>query len=265
MGRVALLASVLLLACEGTRVAVREHNSAQALQKNAARQRQMIVLMYDGNCATTKAFQPWLFALAQFMPHLLISRVDVSRENGMLKSVFQLSKTPQIKAFIRDNPKGKKIINYKGQLEFESLLGWLQAIHNGVSHPLSEFGVEPPESTALRGTVRGGDVDPMGHLPESVRAMATTMARENRLQRLLKEQGGGRLEHYNNKVSRRFVEIMKSEDIDRTDKFGVQDANRRARDEVREEVLDSAPQHIRDEVEGDVRLGDVAAKQAEAL
>jgi len=244
---------------------VRELNGAEALQIATQRQRRLVVLMYDGECAVVKAFQPWLFALAQMVPNLPITRVDVSRQSGMLKSVFQLAKTPQVKAIMRDNPKGEKVINYKGPMEFEALLEWLQAVYKEVPHKLSEFGVEPPEApegSGKRGRA-GSSGDPMGHLPESVRGFATTMVRENRLQRKLAEQGGGRLDAYNAKVTRRYQEILRSEETTLDDKYAIQEANRRARDEVHEEILAQAPEHIRDEVMGDVRMGDIAESQKE--
>ena len=55
---------------------------------------------------------------------------------------------------------------------------------------------------------------------------------------------------------------MKEEGTDLSDKFGVQEANRRARDQVREEILESAPEHIREEVESDVSMGDLAGQSA---
>ena len=98
----------------------------------------------------------------------------------------------------------------------------------------------------------------MGQLPESVRLMAQTMVRETRLQRILKQHGGGRAEHYDAMVATKYRELIEEEKTDLGDKFAVQEVNRRARDAVRTELMVDAPLHIREEVEADVSLGDAA-------
>ena len=87
--------------------------------------------------------------------------------------------------------------------------------------------------------------------------MAETMVRETRLQRILTERGGGRAEHYNRLVQERFAKIVGDEETDMEDKFAVQEANRRARNEVQEELLKDAPANIRAEVRAAVNLGDM--------
>ena len=69
-------------------------------------------------------------------------------------------------------------------------------------------------------------------LPPSVRAMAETMVREQRLQRILRDRGGGFAEKYEQLVSERYAAIMSEERLNADDKFVVQEANRRARDAV---------------------------------
>ena len=92
----------------------------------------------------------------------------------------------------------------------------------------------------------------------------TTMVRESRLQRILTKQGGGRVEMYDSMVAQRYMKLMKEESLDLSDKFGVQEVNRRARNEVREELLATAPEHIREEVEAEVSMGDMAAQASPA-
>ena len=84
------------------------------------------------------------------------------------------------------------------------------------------------------------------------------MVRETRLQKLLKERGGGRYEQYTEMVAQRYNSIIAAEHTDTDDKFEVQEANRRARDQVREELLAEAPDYIKAEIEGEINMGDSA-------
>lgn len=229
------------------------------LQAFAARHRKALVLMYEGSCTMTMAFQPWIFALAQMLPTIAMAQLDVSSDNGeMIKSVFNLTKFPQIKLFAKDKSKGERVIDYQGPLEFDSLYDWSTAVRAGQDHELSSFGTEPAEGPAAGGGDGSSPVNAFAKLPPEVRNMATTMVREGRLQKILKQQGGGRIEAYDQKVSQRYKQIMKDERTALSDKFGVQEANRRARDEVREELLASAPDHIREEIESEITMGDIA-------
>ena len=238
--------------------------SPNTLQAFATRRRRAMVLMYEKSCAATQGFQPWLFALAQMFPSMAVGQLDVTDEGGeAITSVFNVTKLPQIKVFARDNPKGQRVVNYEGELEFDSLYNWTQAVQTGQDHELSSFGPEPAESPMAPSNSNSGSTgNAFANLPPEVRKMATTMVRESRLQKLLKQQGGGRLERYDRMVSQRYRQIMKEEGTDLSDKFGVQEANRRARDQVREEILESAPEHIREEVESDVSMGDLAGQSA---
>ena len=249
----------------GLRARVRTMD-AEMLQMAVGRHRRFIVWMHDGADAATKAFQPWLYAIANLVPHLPFGTIDLSQGRGAeVAEAFKVqSRLPQIKLFVRDNPKGKRILDYTGPLEFDELFSWLQTVLNGQDHELSAYGVEPeggPEPVTPAdggrnpGGARGGA---MGQLPESVRLMAQTMVRETRLQRILKQHGGGRAEHYDAMVATKYRELIEEEKTDLGDKFAVQEVNRRARDAVRTELMVDAPLHIREEVEADVSLGDAA-------
>ena len=247
----------------GMRARVRKLD-AETLQHSVTKFRRFFVLMHDGADDATRAFQPWLYAIANLMPHLPIGTIDLSKGRGSeVAEAFEVGNgLPVVKLFVRDNPKGKRIVDYKGPLDFDKLLGWVRAAINDEDHELSAYGVEPvaseppPKAAAAGGGGPGGG--PMGMLPESVRAMARTMVRETRLQRILKQQGGGRVEQYDAMVSAKYRELIESEGTDLGDKFAVQEANRRARDAVREQLMADAPLHVREEVEAEVNLGDAA-------
>ena len=231
--------------------------TASTLTPTVSHFERMIVLMHQSKCEATKSFQPWLHAVANLVPGIQIGQIDIGAARS-IATAFKVSEKrpgPAIKLFLRDNPKGKRIVDYKGPLEFDALLDWCKAVAAGRSHSLSAYGAEPPEPSAS--AQPGGKASGMSKLPEGVRSMAETMVRETRLQRILTERGGGRAEHYNRLVQERFAKIVGDEETDMEDKFAVQEANRRARNEVQEELLKDAPANIRAEVRAAVNLGDM--------
>ena len=226
------------------------------LAPTVSRHKRMVIIMHDGASPALFKFQPWLFALTTLLPRLPIGKMDVSGEGKGVGAAFKVSGSPAIKMFLRDNPSGKRIVDYSGPLEFDALLSWCRAAAADKDHEHSAPGFEPPEhakAQSKKGTNK------LQQLPPSVRAMAETMVREQRLQRILRERGGGMGDKYEDLVSARYQQIVADEGTDTNDKFASQEANRRARDLVRAELLQSAPADVREEVEEDVHLGDAAS------
>lgn len=259
----------------GSRARVRKL-TPDSLQHAVVKHRRCVVLMYGSGEAArvARGFQPWLYAIANMIPHVPVGTIDVSDDGASdVAEAFKVDADamPQVKLLVRDNPKGKRVIDYRGPLNFESLLNWAHAAINLEEHELSAYGSEPENaqhalmgddaksgSNGGGGAGRAGILGAMGKLPESVRAMAQTMVRETRLQRILKQQGGGRVEQYDAMVGERYRALIEEEQTDLGDKYQVQEANRRARDAVREELMKDAPLHIKEEIEADVSLGDAA-------
>jgi len=225
------------------------------------------VFMYEGACPESAKFRPWLYAMSQLMPRLAFGRIDVSGPGGPVAATFKVlphSGSPAIKMFQRDNPEGKRIIDYRGPLEFDAMADWCRAVVAGREHSHSQEGYEPPEHAAAaaaskEASKKGNALD---KLPDSVRAMAETMVREQRLQRVLKQRGGGMAEKYENLVSERYQQIVSEEGTNVDEKFASQEANRRARDEVRNQLLSTAPADVREEIEREVHLGKQDAQAA---
>ena len=266
-----LLASSLLGSTASTADVYELH--PQKLQSFASRHAKVMVLLHEGSCAATAAFQPWLYALAQMMPNLPMATLDVTRADGAaLTAAFNVTEFPQIKVLAWHNPEGERVIDYRGPLEFEALHEWADTVKAGKAHELSAFATEPPSSdqpadassSAAAAAERKKKGNVFDTLPLEVKSMATTMVRESRLQRILTRQGGGRVEMYDSMVAQRYMKLMKEESLDVSDKFGVQEVNRRARNEVRAELLATAPEHIREEVEAEVSMGDMAAHGSRA-
>ena len=240
------------------------------------RHRRIVVLMYRGKkCKASRLFQPWLFALAHRLPGVQFARVDATEGEGSIADAFGVTSSPTIKAFQRTKPKGERVTDYTGPVDFDSLLEWGEAIADDKVHRYSAVGIEPG------GGGGGGDGDSDGDgsrdagdgtaagdppptaarakgMPESVRRMAETMVREKRLQRLLAARGAEASEAYSRRVTARYEELAAAAGVDpqRTaDQFSVQELNRRARDLVRDEVLAEAPDEVRREVLAEVNVG----------
>ena len=248
------------------------------------RHRRIVVLMYRGKkCKASRLFQPWLFALAHRLPGVQFARVDATEGEGSIADAFGVTSSPTIKAFQRTKPKGERVTDYTGPVDFDSLLEWGEAIADDKVHRYSAVGIEPGSSgggddggggggggdggggdgsrDAGDGTA-AGDPPPTAArakgMPESVRRMAETMVREKRLQRLLAARGAEASEAYSRRVTARYEELAAAAGVDpqrTTDQFSVQELNRRARDLVRDEVLAEAPDEVRREVLAEVNVG----------
>lgn len=227
------------------------------MAKAVSRHKRIVVFMYDGACPASAKFQPWLFAMSQLMPRLAFARIDVSGPGHPVAATFQVSSSPAIKMFQRESQAGERVIDYQGPLKFDDLVEWCRTLVAGKKHAHSTAGFEPPEHAAAARAAkdRSEKSNALNGLPASVRAMAETMVREQRLQRVLKQRGNGMTEKYEDLVSTRYQQLVADEGIDVNDKFASQEANRRARDSVRDELLDSAPADIREEIEREVHLG----------
>lgn len=241
-----------------------ELDGAFDLNKVVLSHRRSVMLMHSGETAELKAFEPWLYAIVKMLPRLPFGRIDLSGPNENLARAFGVGKVtlgggarraPAIKGFFRDNGMGKRIIDYTGPLEFDALFSWFKSVQqNETEHRFSAPATEPPEMAAAGPKPKNA----MAGLPDSVRLMAETMVREQRMQRVLKQQGRGMLEQYEQAVRERYNWFIKQDGFDADDKFAVQEANRKARETVRQELLESAPFEIREEIEEDVALGEAA-------
>ena len=108
------------------------------------RHRRIVVLMYRGKkCKASRLFQPWLFALAHRLPGVQFARVDATEGEGSIADAFGVTSSPTIKAFQRTKPKGERVTDYTGPVDFDSLLEWGEAIADDKVHRYSAVGIEP--------------------------------------------------------------------------------------------------------------------------
>lgn len=256
----AFIASVLMLpiSCQ---VAVLDVDGA-GLQRTVGRSKRTVALLYDGAaCLATHHFQPWLFAIAQRLPGLTFVRVDISNTTGSpgIAHSFRVDAekpSPRIKAFMRDAETGGRVIDFTGALEFDPLLSWGTAMRDSLPHELSAPGYEPPidEDSRQREIEERRKKNAMSNLPDNVRNMADTMVKEGRLKRALEEIG--MYEAYESEVSKVFKAILSENKLSEgSEAFKTQEANRLARNLVREKILKNAPAHIKDMIDQEVTLG----------
>lgn len=104
-----------------------------SMRETVNRFSRMVVLMHDGTAAI-KAFQPWLYALAQKVPQLRFARINVAGEARVVAETFKVFALPAIKIFQRDLEAGKRVVDYAGPLEFDPLLEWCEAMVAGCAH-----------------------------------------------------------------------------------------------------------------------------------
>ncbi len=256
--RLALLAA----AAANKRLTVTDMDSG-GLREAVSRFPQVVVLMHNGS-AEVQAFQPWLYALAQAVPKLRFTRIHVGGEARAVRNAFRVATLPSVKIFQRDHEAGKRISDYTGPpLDFDEMLEWCEAVAAGREHRHSQPAYEPPikqdgeggpTAAAPRAGSSGGSKK-KGGVPDSVRLMSETMVKETRLMRILEQQGPEATRRYQGRLSYLFQKILDDEGITQEESFKVQDANRRARDQTREEFMTGAPEDLIQEVERPVLLG----------
>lgn len=257
------LAAVLMTqACCGL---VHDHDFA-SLQDAVGRQPRIMLVLHDGECQPTHELTPWLYAMSERLPDLHMARVDLSNTTGS-PSVAQLLNvdvergSPQVKALVREAPPGSRVVDYVGPLSFNPLLKWATAVLHGTDNEHATPGYEPPvdEGKIARERERREKANRMSTLPKGVRQMAETMIKETRLKQVLDR--AGKLDDYEADVAVAFKKLVAENSIEAgADSFKTQEANRIARDIVRERLLKTAPEYIRERVNADVNLGDGNAR-----
>ena len=96
--------------------------------------------------------------------------------------------------------------------------------------------------------------EPEGGANAGDAALGRTAQLRLRGQRGLRQRGAA-VHPYQGRVSHLYRQILQDEGIQRDEAFKVQDANRRARDQARHEMLTGAPEDLVQEVERPVALG----------
>ena len=207
----------------------------------------MIVLMHQSKCEATKSFQPWLHAVANLVPGIQIGQIDIGAARS-IATVFKGNDPAAIKPSSRQ-PKGQADRGLQRAARIRCAAGLVQGSRRAVAS-LSAYGAEREPSASAAGgkasgmsrllEVRHGGDDGSG---DATAAHPDGARRWPRGHYIL--------------VQERFAKIVGDEETDMEDKFAVQEANRRARNEVQEELLKDAPANIRAEVRAAVNLGDM--------
>ena len=139
-----------------------------SMRETVNRFSRMVVLMHDGSAAV-KAFQPWLYALAQAMPQLRFARIDVAGEARIVADTFGVTALPAIKIFQRDLEAGKRVVDYTGPLEFDPLLEWCEAMVAGCACAIGGLSCSLLLGSILNTVHRSGDPQARSHsLPAGV-------------------------------------------------------------------------------------------------
>jgi hypothetical protein len=117
----------------------------------------VVILMHAGPCQRADEFAPRLAEIADRVPSMAYGRIDVNAEPKMAvpSSGGVLEGAPALKAFFRNAPPGKRVLEYSGPPTSEAVLEWVSAIDKwDGSHQIPEGfevgGNEPSASSQKR-------------------------------------------------------------------------------------------------------------------
>lgn len=90
----------------------------------------VILLLHMEGCPRAEEFTPKLQAIADLVPNVAFGRADVDKVPNLNAhaAVKALVGMPQLKAYFRNAPPGKRVLVYQGQATQEAVLAWAQAI-----------------------------------------------------------------------------------------------------------------------------------------
>ena len=118
---------VATLLVTATAAEVREVD-AQGMMKLVMEHDKAIFLMHAGKCARAEEFMPALETIAGIVK-TAIARIDVSNnERTAMQASGVLPGTPMLKALFRNAPPGKRVLEYAGPAQLDSVLAWAKAV-----------------------------------------------------------------------------------------------------------------------------------------
>ena len=89
-----------------------------------------VLMLYAGGCSRASEFAPVLEQIATQVPHLSFGRFDVTSDEkvGMIFKAGIQPESPALKAFFRNAPPDKRVLEYRGRPTVEDVLPWAQAV-----------------------------------------------------------------------------------------------------------------------------------------
>lgn len=87
-----------------------------------------VILMHSTGCARAAEFAPTLATIAQAVPGLAFGQVALTADDSAAKAHGILAGAPALKAFFRNAPPPRRMLEYRGPPSFEAVLEWARAV-----------------------------------------------------------------------------------------------------------------------------------------
>ena len=91
----------------------------------------VVLLLHSTGCDRAASFEPTLASISERVPGLAYARVDVHADpkmNAGSLAVGVAVGSPALKAFFRNGPPGKRVLEYRGPPSEEAVLEWAKAV-----------------------------------------------------------------------------------------------------------------------------------------
>ena len=123
--------------------------------------------------------------MASEVPSLAYARLDVKSEKpGPFLAIGVGPGQPALKAFFRNGPPGKRVLEYRGPPTHEAVLEWVKAVEawdgKSESPPGWEVGREEPLVAEPSAEQRSRGAGPRGDMPSHMRGAGETESTESR-------------------------------------------------------------------------------------
>ena len=120
------------------------------MQQQIMKHDKFVLLMHTQNCARGLEFAPTLGRIAQHVPTLAYGRVIMEShpETRMAAATGVQEGAPALKAFFRNGPPQKRVLEYVGLPTFEAVLDWAKAVDSwdGSDHLAPGWEVGKPQT-----------------------------------------------------------------------------------------------------------------------
>lgn len=135
MSLLLLTSSLLLIAGETEAAVPADAPSVDVLdvagmQKMIMRHDKVVLLMHSTGCTRAAEFAPTFAKIARQVPRLAFGQIDVNGDKQVAVAAARgvVTGAPALKAFFRNAPPSRRVLEYRGQPTFAAVLEWARAI-----------------------------------------------------------------------------------------------------------------------------------------
>lgn len=102
----------------------------RTMQQTVMKHDKVVLLMHAAGCERAEGFAPTLNRIASEVPELAYGRVDVGadpKRTAMAAKGISVG-APALKAFFRNAPPTRRVLEYQGQPSYDAVLSWARAV-----------------------------------------------------------------------------------------------------------------------------------------